>query len=174
MTPPCCLQAESPRADFHVVGMLLFILFHVVGILQFILFDVVGMLLFILFDMVGMLLFILFDVVGMLLFILFDVVGMLLFILFDVVGMLLFILFDVVGIYCLFCFTWWRCYCLFYDINQPSWSTPFYSVLVSVSVYKALSTAFHSINSSGNSPFSHSALPVSSLPYWSFQLYASL
>ena len=61
-----------------------------------------------------------------------------------------------------------------YDINQPSLPTPFHSVLVSVSVFKALSTVFHFINSSDNSPFSHSVLPVSSLPYWSFQLYVSL
>ena len=60
------------------------------------------------------------------------------------------------------------------DKNQPSFSTPFYSVLVSVSVLVALSTVFHSLNSPDNSPFSHSVLPVSSLPYWSFQLYISL
>ena len=46
------------------------------------------------------------------------------------------------------------------DINQPSLPTPFYSVLVSVSVCMALSTVFHSINSPDNSPFSHSVLPV--------------
>ena len=60
-----------------------------------------------------------------------------------------------------------------YDINQPSLPTPFNSVLVSVSVFMALSTVFHSINSPDNSPFSHSVLPVLSLPYWSFQLYVS-
>ena len=38
----------------------------------------------------------------------------------------------------------------------------------------ALSTVFYSINSSDNSPFSHSVLPVLSLPYWSIQLYFSL
>ena len=57
--------------------------------------------------------------------------------------------------------------CVF-DINQPSLPTPFYSVLVSVSVFMALSTVFHSINSPDNSPLSHSVLPVSFLPYWSF------
>ena len=46
------------------------------------------------------------------------------------------------------------------DINQPSLPTPFYSVLVSISVFVALSTVFHSINSPDNSPFSHSVLPV--------------
>ena len=57
-----------------------------------------------------------------------------------------------------------------FDINQPSLPTPFHSVLVSVSIFMALSTVFHSINSSDNSPHSHSVLPVLFLPYWSFQL----
>ena len=61
-----------------------------------------------------------------------------------------------------------------FDMNQLSLSSPFYSVLVSVSVFMALSTAFHSIKSHDNSPFSYSVLPVFSLPYWSFQLYLSL
>ena len=60
------------------------------------------------------------------------------------------------------------------DINQPSLATPVYSVLVSISDFMALSTVFHSINSPDNSPFSHSVLPVLSLPYWSFQLYTCL
>ena len=60
------------------------------------------------------------------------------------------------------------------DINQPSLPTPFKSVLVSISVLMALSTAFHSINSPDNSLFSHSVLQVLSLPYWSFQVYISL
>ena len=60
------------------------------------------------------------------------------------------------------------------DIKQPSLPTPFYSVLVSISVLVALSTVFHSVNSHDNSPFSRSVLPVLSLPYWSFQLYISL
>ena len=38
-----------------------------------------------------------------------------------------------------------------FDINQPSLSTPFYSVLVSISVFVALSTVFRSINSPDNS-----------------------
>ena len=46
------------------------------------------------------------------------------------------------------------------DINQPSLPTPFHSVLVSVSVFMALSTVFHSINSPDNSPLSHSVLLV--------------
>ena len=46
------------------------------------------------------------------------------------------------------------------DINQPRLPTPFYSVLVSVSVFMALSTVFHSINSPENFPLSDSVLPV--------------
>ena len=60
------------------------------------------------------------------------------------------------------------------DINQLSLPTPFYSVLVSISVFMALSTVFHSVNSPDNSPFSHSVLVVLALPYWSFQLYISV
>ena len=58
-----------------------------------------------------------------------------------------------------------------FDINQPRLPSPFYSVVMSIFVFKALSTVFHSITSPDNSPFSHSVLPVLSLPYWSFQLY---
>ena len=50
----------------------------------------------------------------------------------------------------------------------------FCSVLVSVSVFIALSAVFHSINSPDNSPLSHSVLVVLFLPYWTFQLYISL
>ena len=57
-----------------------------------------------------------------------------------------------------------------FDINQPTLPTPFYSVLVSISVFMALSTVFYSINSPDNSPLPHSVLPVLFLPYWSFQL----
>ena len=46
------------------------------------------------------------------------------------------------------------------DINQPSMPTPFYSVLVPVSVFMALSAVFHCINSPDNSPLSHSVLLV--------------
>ena len=60
------------------------------------------------------------------------------------------------------------------EINQPSLPTPFYSVLVSVSVFVALPTVFHSIYSPDNFPFSHSVLPVLSLPYRPFQLNVSL
>ena len=60
------------------------------------------------------------------------------------------------------------------DINQPSLPTPFYSVLVSVAVFMALATVLHSINSSDNSPLSHSAPLVLILPYWSFQICISL
>ena len=44
------------------------------------------------------------------------------------------------------------------DINQQSLPIPVYSVLVSVPVFITLSTVFHSINSSDNSPLSHSVL----------------
>ena len=59
-------------------------------------------------------------------------------------------------------------------INQPSLPTPCYSVLVSVSLFVALSTLFHSINSPANSLFSHFVCPALSLPYWPFQLAVSL
>ena len=52
-----------------------------------------------------------------------------------------------------------------FDINQPSLLTPFYSFLVSISVFMALSTVFHSTNSPDNSPLSHSVLLVLFLPY---------
>ena len=60
-----------------------------------------------------------------------------------------------------------------FDINQLSLPTPFYSVLVSISVFMALSAVFHSMNSPDNSPLSDSVLPVLYLPYWSFQLHIS-
>ena len=47
-----------------------------------------------------------------------------------------------------------------FNINQPSSPTPFYSVLVSISVFMVLSTVFHSFDSPDHSPLSHSALPV--------------
>ena len=40
------------------------------------------------------------------------------------------------------------------DINEPSLPTRFYSVPVSISVFLALSTVFHSIKSPDNSVFS--------------------
>ena len=55
-----------------------------------------------------------------------------------------------------------------FDINQPSLPTPLYSVLGSMSAFTALSTVFPSINFPNNSPFSHSVLPVLSMPYWFF------
>ena len=51
-----------------------------------------------------------------------------------------------------------------FDINQPSLPTSFYSVPVSISVFMALSTVFHSINSPDTSPLSHSVLLVLLLP----------
>ena len=61
-----------------------------------------------------------------------------------------------------------------YGINQPNLPTPFYSVLVTISVFMALLTVFYSINSPDNSPLSHSVLLDLSPPYWSFQLDVSL
>ena len=65
-------------------------------------------------------------------------------------------------------------YVYVFDINQLSLPIPFYSVLVSVSVFMALSTAFHSINSPNNCPLSQSVPSVLFLSYWSFQLFISL
>ena len=64
-----------------------------------------------------------------------------------------------------------------FDVNQPCLPIPFYSVRVSTSVFMAMSTVFHSMNSPENSLLSHSVLPVLFMPYsshWSFQLYTSL
>ena len=47
-----------------------------------------------------------------------------------------------------------------FDINQPSLPTPVYSVLVSVSVFMALSNVFRSMNYPENSPLSHCVLLV--------------
>ena len=47
-----------------------------------------------------------------------------------------------------------------FDINHPSLPTPFYFVLVSLSVFRALSTVFLSINYLDNSPLSDSLLSV--------------
>ena len=58
-----------------------------------------------------------------------------------------------------------------FDIDQPSLPTPFYSVLASISVFTALSTVFHSINSPDNSLFSYSVLPDSFLPHEFFHVY---
>ena len=60
-----------------------------------------------------------------------------------------------------------------FHINQPSLPTLFYSVLVSVYVFMALSTVSDSINSPDKSPLSHSVLLVLFLPYWSLQLNVS-
>ena len=59
------------------------------------------------------------------------------------------------------------------DINQPSLPTPFFFKFCSwsISVFMALSTVSHCINSPDNSSFSQSVLPILSLPYWSFQFY---
>ena len=53
------------------------------------------------------------------------------------------------------------------DRIHPSLPTPFYSAVVSISVFMVLSTVFHSIHSHDNSPFSDSVLLFLSLPCWS-------
>ena len=60
------------------------------------------------------------------------------------------------------------------DMNQPSLPIPFYSVPASVSVFRALSSLFHSMHFPDNSPFSHSVVLVLSLPCRYFRLYFSL
>ena len=57
------------------------------------------------------------------------------------------------------------------DINQLSLPTPFHSVLVSISVFMALSTVFHSTNSLDKILSFLTVLLVLFLSYWSFQLY---
>ena len=56
-----------------------------------------------------------------------------------------------------------------FDISQPSLPTPFYSVLVSIFLLTALSTAFFSINPPDNYPLSPSVLPLFFQLRWSFQ-----
>ena len=62
-------------------------------------------------------------------------------------------------------FTWWGCYGLCLRCKPAELAHSFYSVLVSVSVFMALLTVFHSINSPDNSLFSRSVLLVLFLPY---------
>ena len=52
-----------------------------------------------------------------------------------------------------------------FDISQRSFSTSFYSVLVSFSVFMALSAVFHCVHSINKSLLSHSVLLVSFLPF---------
>ena len=73
-----------------------------------------------------------------------------------------------------FTFSWWGCYGLCLRPKPIELARSFYSALVCVPVFMALSTVFHSINSLDNSPLSHSVLLVLLLPFWSFQLYISL
>ena len=63
-------------------------------------------------------------------------------------------------------FTWWGCcsLCLRHKPTELALSFLFCSC-VSVSVFVALSTVFHSMNSPDNSPLSHFVLPVLFLPY---------
>ena len=70
-------------------------------------------------------------------------------------------------------FRHWGCYGLCQGHKPTELAHTFYSVLVSISVFMALSTVFHSTNPPDNSPLSHSVLPVLFLSYWSFELYIS-
>ena len=69
-----------------------------------------------------------------------------------------------------FSFTWWGCcgLCFWHEPTELSHS------FLSMSVFMAPSTVFHSVKSPDNSPLSHYVLPVLLLPYRSFQLYISL
>ena len=64
-------------------------------------------------------------------------------------------------------FSWFR-----HKLTELAHSS-FYSVLVSVSVFVALSPVFHSIHSPDNYPLSHSVPLGLTSAYWSFQLYIS-
>ena len=72
-------------------------------------------------------------------------------------------------------FMWWGCcgLCLSHKSTELAHSFSVFLFCSSVSVFMALSTVFHSINSPDNSPLSHSVLLVFFLPYWFFQLYIS-
>ena len=59
-------------------------------------------------------------------------------------------------------------------ISYLSFPTPFCSVLVSFSVFLALSTVFHSMNPLNSSLLSYSVLPMLFVHCWSFQLYIYL
>ena len=62
-------------------------------------------------------------------------------------------------------FSWWGRYSLCLRHKPTELAHSFYSLLVSISVFMALSTVFHSINSPDHSPFSHSVLLVLFLLY---------
>ena len=70
--------------------------------------------------------------------------------------------------------TWLGCRGLHFWHKPTELVHSFYSVLVSISAFMDLLTVFYSINSTDNSPLSHSVLPALFLPYWSFQLHISL
>ena len=73
-------------------------------------------------------------------------------------------------------FTCWGCYDLCPTYSNRACPLSFIPFLC-ISVFMALSTVFHSINSPDNSPLSHSVLTVFFLPNWPFNyvsLYESL
>ena len=57
-------------------------------------------------------------------------------------------------------FTWWGCCCLFLTQTNRACPLLFILFLCLFSVFMALWTVFHYINSLNNCPFSHSVLPV--------------
>ena len=70
-------------------------------------------------------------------------------------------------------FSGWGCHGLCLTHKPAEFAHCFYSVLVSISAFMALSTVFHSMNSP-DTALSHSVLLVLFLLYWSFQLDISL
>ena len=71
-------------------------------------------------------------------------------------------------------FTWWGCYGLCQRCKPTELAHSFSFRSCIYFCLMARSTVFHSLNFPDNCPFSHSVLPVFSLPYWFFQLYISL
>ena len=71
-------------------------------------------------------------------------------------------------------FKWSGCCGFRFRLKSSELPTPFYSVLVSISVFMALLAVFQSINSPDNSAIFESVPRVLCLPYWSFQLCISL
>ena len=71
-------------------------------------------------------------------------------------------------------FSWWGCHGLCQRHKSTELANSFLFCSCVCLSLMAFSIVFQSINSSDNSPFSHSVLPVSSWTYWSFQLYVSL
>ena len=71
-------------------------------------------------------------------------------------------------------FTWWGCCGLYFWRNPTELVHSFLSCSCVCFCFYGPPAIFLFINSPGNSPLSHSVLPVLFLPYWSFQLYISV